>query len=469
VGAGSQLTSVSAGCARWIWVGRMAAVWRMARYNWQVLPPGPRVPPLVNALRYARDPLRFFPRVHARYGDIFTVSFPDFRDVVYLAEPSLVRALFTGAPAQMHAGEANATLLEPAVGPRSVLTLDDDEHMRQRKLLLPPFHGHAVERYREIILGATRRDLATWPAGEPFAVRPHTQSITLEVILRAVFGLADAARFARAQQVIGTFAERSDALMLPAFMRRGRRGPWGRFIRARNALDRLVYDEIALRRAEGGGEERDDVLSLLMRAEHDDGSPLSDRELRDELVTIVGAGHETTATALAWAVERLVRHPEAMARLREDADGAYVDAVIRETLRVRPVIVDVARKLTAPLQVDGYELPAGTLVLASITGIHTRQDLYPDADAFRPERFLGEPPGTYTWIPFGGGVRRCLGAAFAQEEMRIVLREIAAGPELAPAHARPERPRMRNVTIAPEHGARVVMARAPRAAENPQS
>src|SRR3954452_22043445 len=341
-----------------------------------MLPPGPKVPPLVNALRYARDPLGFFPRLRERHGDMFTVSFPDFRRVVYLAEPSLVRELFTGDPGQLHAGEANATILEPAVGPRSVLTLDDDEHMSQRKLLLPPFHGKAVERYREIIRAAARRDLETWPVGQPFGIRPHTQSITLDVILRAVYGLDAPVRFRRAYEVIDAFAKRSDALLLPAFMRRGRRGPWGRFIRSRNALDHLVYEEIALRRAESNGDVREDVLSLLMRAEHDDGSPLSDRELRDELVTVVGAGHETTATALAWAVERLVRHPEALARLREDDDGSYADAVIRETLRVRPVIVDVARKLTAPLSIGGYDLPAQTLVLASITGLHAREDLY---------------------------------------------------------------------------------------------
>jgi cytochrome P450 len=205
-----------------------------------MLPPGPRVPPLVNALRYARDPLRFFPRLRERYGDLFTVSFPDFRKVVYLAEPSLVRELFTGDPAQLHAGEANATVLEPAVGPRSVLTLDDDEHMRQRKLLLPPFHGKAVERYREIIRAAAQRDLETWPVGQPFGIRPHTQSITLDVILRAVYGLDEPARFERARQVIGAFAKRSDALMLPSFMKRGRRGPWARFIRSREALDALV-------------------------------------------------------------------------------------------------------------------------------------------------------------------------------------------------------------------------------------
>jgi cytochrome P450 family 135 len=419
-------------------------------------------------VRYARDPLRFFPRMRERYGDVFTVSFPDFRHVVYLAEPGLVRELFTGDPAQLHAGEANATLLEPAVGPSSVLTLDDDEHLRQRKLLLPPFHGEAVERYREVILAAARRDIETWPVGEPFAIRPHTQSITLEVILRAVFGLDDPDRFARAHRVIDQFARRSDALLLPAFLHRGRHGPWARFIRSRDALDTFVNEEVALRRAQADGDERDDVLSLLMRARHEDGAPLTDRELRDELVTIVGAGHETTATALAWAVERLVRHPEAMAHLRDDdADGGYADAAIRETLRVRPVIVDVARKLTRPLSIGGYDLPAGTFVLASITALHAREELYPNAAAFRPERFLGAAPGTYEWIPFGGGVRRCLGATFAQEEMRIVLREIATRAELRPIRRRDERPRMRNVTIAPHGDAGVVLKAPLRAAENP--
>ena len=260
----------------------------------------------------------------------------------------------------------------------------------------------------------------------------------------------------------------SDALLLPSFLRRGRRGPWGPFIRSRNALDALVYEELALRRAESNGDGREDVLSLLMRAQHDDGSPLTDRELRDELVTIVGAGHETTATALAWAVERLVRHPEAMERLRVRRGRHVRRRRDPRDAAVAPVLVDVARKLTTPLSVGGYDLPAGTLVLASITGLHAREDLYPDPGAFRPERFLDEPPGTYTWIPFGGGVRRCLGAAFAQEEMRIVLREIATRADLRPTDPAPERPRMRNVTVAPEHGARVVMQRPLQAAGNPQ-
>src|SRR4051794_14787116 len=287
-------------------------------------------------------------------------------------------------------------------------------------------------------------------------------SITLEVILRAVFGVRDPARFARAAAVVGAFSERSDALMLPAPLRRdlGPRTPWRRFLRARDAPDALVGEELALRRAEPGAEERDDVLSLLLRARFEDGRALSDEELRDELVTVVGAGHETTSTALTWALERLLRHPAALARLRaslEAGETAYLDAVIRETLRIRPVLADVARRLTAPMEIAGSRLREGTLLLAAITAVHTRADLYPDPWAFRPERFEEGQPGSYTWIPFGGGVRRCLGAAFAHEEMRVVLGEVVLRADLRAPDLADERVRMRNVTLAPGAGGRVVL------------
>ena len=427
--------------------------------------PGPRAPAFVNAARYTRDPLGFYPRMRARHGDLFRLSFPDFPDLVCVAGPELVKQLFTGDPGVLHAGEANATILEPAVGPASVLVLDDEAHLRERKLLLPAFHGRTLERHRTTIREAVARDLETWPVGRPFALHPHMQSITLEVILRAVFGLRDPARFAAAARVVGAFGERSDALMLPRILRRdlGRRSPWRRFLAAREAIDALVREELELRRTEAAGTERDDVLALLLRAHHEDGTALGAAALRDELVTVVGAGHETTATALTWALERLLRHPAALARLRASlaaGEGDYLDAVIKETLRVRPVLADVGRRLTAPLPLGGHVLPAGTLVLVAITAMHAREDLYPDAGAFRPERFLdgGDAGGTYTWIPFGGGVRRCLGAAFAQEEMRIVLREIVLRAPLRAADPRDEPARMRNVTLAPGHGGRVVLA-----------
>ena len=428
------------------------------------LPPGPRTPGLVQGFRYARDPIGFFTRLQRRYGEIYTFTFPYFGRVVYLSEPELVKAVFTGDPKVFHAGEANATVLETSLGPSSVLTLDEAEHMRQRKVLLPPFHGERVRRYGELIRDITERDMETWPVGTPFAIRAHTQEITLAVILRAVFGVRGRERFDRASRLVGDFASRANLLFQIPWLQRdfGRFSPEGRFRRAREALDGFLYEEIAARRAEPAGEERDDVLSLLLRAEHEDGSPMTDRELRDELVTVLGAGHETTATGLAWALERLLRTPRVLARLRESIEAGedeYLDAVIKETLRARPVIVDVARKLTEPVEIGGYELPAGTLVLPSIAGLHYRSDLYPDPQEFRPERFLDGKTDNYAWIPFGGGVRRCIGAAFAQYEMRVILRAIFERADLKAPDPRPERIKLRNITLAPGKGCRVTLER----------
>jgi cytochrome P450 len=437
------------------------------------LPPGPRAPRALNAARLWRDPIRFLLDLRRRYGDVFTVSFPSFPRLVYVSDPELVKQVFTGDPRRFHAGEANASVLEPALGPNSVLILDEREHMRQRKLLLPPFHGDSVRAYGDLIREIADRDLETWPVGRPFALRPHTQRITLDVILRAVFGVRDAKRFARAQRLVDEFGRRSHAVTLFPYLRKrlGPLSPMVRFERSRDALDDLIYEEIAERRAEDPDPARDDVLSLMLEATHDDGSPMSDEELRDELVTVIGAGHETTATALAWAVERLLRTPRVLERLRDElADGEeeYLDAVIKETLRVRPVITDVARKLTEPAEIGGYMLPAGTFVLPAIIAIHHREDLYPRPFEFRPERFLEGQGEGYSWIPFGGGVRRCLGASFAQYEMRIILRAIVERAELRAADPRPEALRPRNITLAPSRGTRIVLEQpvAPRAGPN---
>jgi cytochrome P450 len=429
-------------------------------------PPGPRLPALAQAALYVRAPLDFLTRYQRRYGDIFTISFPYFGRVVYVANPALVKEVFTGSPERLHAGEANATVLEPALGPNSVLTLDGAPHMRQRKLLLPPFHGERIHRYGDLIRQATLREMESWPVGEPFALRPHTQRITLTVIMRAVFGVHDEARLSRFERLIDTFSQRVNTITaFPALRRNlGRWSPWTRFVRAREALDEFIYEEIALRRTETEGEasDRDDVLSLLLAARHDDGSPMSDEELRDELVTVLGAGHETTATALAWAMERLLRTPRALARLRESiaaGEDDYLDATIKETLRARPVILDVARKLTAPLRIGDHELPAGTFVLPAIAALHYREDLFPAPHEFRPERFLDGKADTYAWIPFGGGVRRCIGAAFAEYEMRIVLRAILERADLSAPDPKPERVKVRNITLAPGQGARVTLNR----------
>jgi cytochrome P450 len=426
--------------------------------------PGSRAPSVVQALRYARDPLGFLGSQQRRYGDVFGVSFPFFGRLVYVARPDLVKAVFTGPPAVFHAGEANATVLEPALGPNSVLTLDDAPHMRQRKLLLPPFHGERVRRYGDLIVEMTRREMERWPLGEQFAMRPHTQRITLAVIMRAVFGVHDEERLERFERLIDDFARRVGPITSFPQLRRdfGRFSPWTRFVRSREALDAFIYEEIRLRRSEPGYEARDDVLSLLLGARDEEGEPMSDEELRDELITVLGAGHETTATGLAWAVERLVRNPDVLAKLRDSlaaGDEDYLGATVKETLRARPVIVDIARKLAAPTRIGDYELPAGTFVMPAIGALHYREDLFPEPDRFRPERFLDGKADNYAWIPFGGGVRRCIGAAFAEYEMRTILREFVEGAELRAADPAPEKVRVRNITLAPAKGARVVLER----------
>ena len=427
-------------------------------------PPGPRAPAALQAIAYARNPLGFLAQCQRRYGDIFTVRFPYFGQIVYVARPDLVKAVFTGSPSVFHAGEANATVLEPALGPNSVLTLDDEPHMRQRKLLLPPFHGERVRRYGELIVAVTREEMESWPVGEPFAMRPHTQRITLAVILKAVFGVHDEDRRQRAEALIDEFARRVGLITSFPFLRRslGRFSPWARFVRSREALDAFIYEEIALRRSEPGHEERDDVLSLLLGARDEEGEPMTDRELRDELVTVLGAGHETTATGLAWAVERLTRNPRVLERLRASlaaGEEDYMAATVKETLRARPVIVDVARKLKAPATIGEYELPAGTFVLPAIAALHYREDVFPQPERFRPERFLDGKADNYAWIPFGGGVRRCIGAAFADYEMRTILREFVERAELRPAEPVAEKVRVRNITLAPARGGRVVLER----------
>jgi cytochrome P450 len=342
-----------------------------------------------------------------------------------------------------------------------VLTLDEEPHMRQRKLLLEPFHGHNVRRWEDTIRSITQADMAQWPLGKPFSLHERTRIITLEVILRAVFGLHGSAQLERARGLVQEFADRAHLITVFSFARRdlGRLSPWTRFKRARAALDAFLHEELERRRAQPDLGDRDDVLSLLLSATDDAGQPMTPAELRDELVTVIGAGHETTATAVAWAFERLLRTPSVLQRLTGSLpDGdEYLDATIKETLRIRPVVTDVSRLLTRDMKLGGYRIPAGALVMPAITAIHFREDLYPQPDEFRPERFLAQTPPPYTWIPFGGGVRRCIGAACAQFEMRVIMRAILEGVRLRPARARRERSKLRNVTAAPSGGCRVVV------------
>jgi len=426
------------------------------------LPPGPRLPGVVQAARFSRDPVGYLERNRRRYGDVFTIPFPAFGRLVYLADPALVKQVFTGDPAIYHAGAANARALEPILGRHSLLTLDGDEHMRQRKLLLPPFHGEAVRRYRDLMADIAAREVERWPVGETFELRPRLQAITLEVILRAVFGVREEPRLARFREVLPRLGEATGLQMWLPFLRRnlGPWSPWARFLRLRAEVDELVYDEIRNRRADPDAAARDDVLSLLLGARHEDGSPMSDTELRDELITLLTAGHETSATALAWAFERLLRNPAALRALTAEVDeggDAYAEAVVKETLRVRPVIVDVARVLTADVELAGWRLPAGNVVVPAIALLQLAPEHYSEPAAFRPERFLDGQPAPYTWIPFGGGVRRCLGAAFAQLEIKTVLQTVVAQASLHAPDQAPERARMRHVTLVPGHGTRVTL------------
>jgi cytochrome P450 family 135 len=423
--------------------------------------PGSRVPAVVNGLGYARDPIGYIRWFARRFGPVSRPRFPGFPLIVSLADPELVRQVFTGDPTVFHSGESSKAVLEPTVGLNSVLTLDEAAHMRARKLLLEPFHGENVQRWESQIRSIAEEDIATWPVGEAFELHAHTREITLEVILRAVFGVREEARFERARTLVKEFADRAHLISVFPFTRRdlGPLSPWIRFKRARKALDAFIYEEIERRRAEPDIGERDDVLSLLLSATDEVGERLSPEELRDELVTVLGAGHETTATSLAWAFERLLRTPRVLDRLMESlADGdEYLDATVKETLRIRPVLTDVSRKLTREIELAGYRIPTGALVMPAIAAIHFRPDLYPDPDEFRPERFLERTPDAYTWIPFGGGVRRCIGAAFAQFEMRVIMRTILERAQLRAARHEPERSKLRNVTSAPSGGCRVVL------------
>jgi cytochrome P450 len=426
------------------------------------LPPGSRVPGPINAFLFTRDPVGFLERQRRRYGNAFSINFPGFGRMAYFADPELVKQVFTGDPRALHAGEANARALEPVLGKFSLLTLDEDDHMRQRKLLLPPFHGEAVRRYGELIEEIAAREVERWPVGVPFGLRPRMQAITLDVILRAVFGIRGEQRLARFRAALPRLTEASGVVMWLPFLRRnlGPWSPWVRFQRMRRAVDDLVYDEIRRRRADPDAGTRDDMLSLLLQARHEDGSAMSDQELRDELITLLTAGHETSATALAWAFERLLRTPPALERLLDDLDDdTYMDAVVKETLRVRPVVIDVARVAKADMRIGGWDVRAGTVVVPAIALVQMRPDLFPEPQAFRPERFLDAQPHAYTWIPFGGGVRRCIGAAFAQYEIRTVLRTVLRAVRLNAPDKAPEAQRSRHVTLVPGGETTVVVER----------
>jgi cytochrome P450 len=420
------------------------------------LPPGPRTPALWNVAAFARRPLDQLLKWQERYGNVVTVRMAGFGTGVYIGEPAAIKELFTGDQSDLLAGEANA-ILEPVLGPHSVLVLDGPEHLRQRRLMLPPFQGSHVNEYRQIIREVAEREVDRWQPGERIVVRQRMRDVTFEVISRVVFGVADPARVARLRTALMAVIDTGSIFLAPKFMRTDL-GPWspgGKLARRLRAADALLREEIELRRREPDLEDRSDVLSLLLRARDEDGNAMTDHELRDELFTMLGAGHETTSTGLAFAVDLLLREPRTLARLREelaDPDDRYLDAVVKETLRLRPIIDAVQRKLTVGRTVAGWDLPAGIKAYPAIVLVHFREDLYPAAREFRPERFLDEGAESYTWLPFGGGIRRCIGAALAQAEMAEVLRVVVTRAELELERSEPEPIVLRGITLVPKHG-----------------
>lgn len=426
------------------------------------LPPGPRTPAVVNIARFARRPLDVLRRWHALYGDVFTVRMSGFGTGVYVADPDAIRELFTGDQSDLRAGEANS-FMEPVLGSHSVLVLDGAEHIRQRKLLLAPFQGSRVADFREVVRDVAEREIASWRPGAELVLRERMRSLTFEVICRAVFGVTQADRVERLRQRLVSVIDSSPIFMIAPAARAdlGALSPGGRFARRLRAADAVLYEEIERRREEPDLEERSDVLSLLLRARDEQGQAMTDTELRDELFTMLGAGHETTATGLAFAFELLLRNPPVLRRLREELetgeDDSYLDAVVKETLRLRPVIDATERTLTVPRIVAGWELPAGVKVYPAIALVHLREDLYPRAHEFRPGRFLGEGAESYSWLPFGGGIRRCIGAALAHAEMAEVLRAAIPRVELRPLRDHPDPVVLRGITLAPKHGVQVAV------------
>lgn len=451
------------------------------------LPAEPKMSPLTQTLRWSFRPVPFMQQCRERFGDNFSVKFLGFeRPMVMISDPAAIKALYTERSHGLPPGRE--IVLTPVVGERSLLVLQGADHLAHRKLMLPPFHGERMRSYQPLVEEIVDREIESWPLGERFAIHPRMQAITLEIILRVVFGVAEGPRLQRLRGTLARVLEETASpftqLIGLASRRFGGRGPWAKFEGQLRAVDELLYAEISERRATGDFEGRDDILSMLMAARFEDGSApsaeggseiagdherdrvecdgdqMSDVDLRDQLMTLLLAGHETTATALAWTFDLLLRHADPLTRLRESLaadDDDYLRATISESLRLRPVVPVAGRRLSVDLDVGDLHLPAGTDVTPGIWLTHTRADVYPDPFAFRPERFLEQAPDTYAWVPFGGGIRRCLGASFAEFEMRIVLREVLSRCELRKASPVPERIRRRNITLSPRDGTPVVV------------
>jgi cytochrome P450 len=444
------------------------------------LPPGPRASSLVQTWRYARDPLPLLDECAAQFGDMFTIRLLGTHTWVFLSSPALIKTLFT-LPAELgHAGEANASVFGPISGSSTVFTIDEHAHLARRRLLLPQFHGDRMQVYFTQVRDIAAQAVARWPKGRFFPLHAETQQITLATIVRAVFGIeADRADAETSELIDALTRLANDAVGSSLLLARGlqidlgRWSPWGRLMAIVRRADAALFREIARRRATPADPGRQDILSLLLQTRQDDGAPLTDRQVRDELVTMLMAGHETSGTALAWAFERILSSPQVEERLRAELESVvgteplaaahlsrleYLDAALKESLRVRPIMpAGGGRVLQKPLEIGGHVIPAGILLINGVYLLHRRPDLYPEPDAFKPERFLGKRIDPYEWTPFGGGVRRCLGMAFALFEMKVVVATV-----LLKTRLRIERPDVaverRGFFLAPAGGPRVTVS-----------
>ncbi len=397
-----------------------------------------------------------------RYGPVFRTKDTIAGELFHVADRELIEQMFKWKPAE-YTVSGPRKMMEPVIGPASLLLLDGVRHLRMRKVMLPSFHGRAIASYAELIARIADREIDGWSAGETIHTRSAAQAITLEVMIRAVFGVTDPDRVAELMRRLPRLSSINPVLLV---MQKdlGPLSPWGRFVRNRDRVDELLYDEISRRRDAPDRDQRNDILTLLLGARDEDGEPLTDRELRDELITILLAGHETTATSIGWAFERLLRTPAALERLiaelKADESEAYLEATVKETLRVRPVVTEVFRSPSQPTELGGYLFEPDSQVAASISLVQRDPELYaPDPLAFRPERFLEGAPESYTWIPFGGGVRRCIGAQFALLEMKIVIARILSRAQLRAPRAKDEKARFRGVTLLPSRGGEAIVER----------
>jgi cytochrome P450 len=437
------------------------------------LPPGPRMPSALQTIGWWSRPTAFLERCRARHGKRFTIRLLGQSTIVVLSDPEDLKALFQAPPDVLHPGEG-AHILEPIVGKNSVILLDEEPHLEQRKLMLPAFHGERMQSLAGLMSELAEREIESWPLDQPVSLSPQLQRLTLEIILRAVFGLERGSQLDSLREILTrilAFGDSPLSLLPPAQRLLAGRGPVAALDRTRAQADRLIYELIDERRGAGSG--GDDVLAMLLEACHGDGSPMSAEELRDELMTALVAGHETTASQLGWAVDRIAREPSVQQRLHAElddgGDGAYLSATIHEILRHRPVLPNAEPRLVKqPFEIGGITYPPGVVLFASAYLVHHDPQIYPDPYAFSPERFLGRQPGTYTWIPFGGGRRRCLGASFALQEMKLVLGALLRRCALEPTDAPATRTSRRGIAVRPPKDHTVVLraraeARAPRA------